>query len=285
MLDNAAPSSQKTLYASTQSGGTVPLKWNHLSLIITRKSLWAPLISCAQVYPYSWRPFMYWRSSSNESTVISKRNTKQAIVHLPLSIVGWPSAEEHGMVKGKRPRAHQMRIVPINSENAFCVYTDASQQIWSGSWHPSGTRTCIRGISVNDLIRCAFFRSVEQLKTGGVNPVKGVVCSWENDWTTSSYTLHFSLIVLLFNALCIFPNILPSLLHQLLRWTLEVSPYIYVCSPIALTDSVWAQLLGRWLTSGGLQGLVTVPELPSSASPDFDWPSIKPAAQTKSEYD
>lgn len=98
------------------------------------------------------------------------------------------------------------------------------------------------------------------------------------------YTDHNNLIFI-FDPLSLMPDLSISAARKVLRWTVMTNIYNYVCIHIPGEDNVRADLLGSWSAAPGcIRRLITLPVLPSSEAPEFEWPVVEELADLHLKY-
>lgn len=91
-------------------------------------------------------------------------------------------------------------------------------------------------------------------------------------------------LIFLFDPLSTVLGLFQTSHHKVLRWAVSLSIYNYTCFHIRGTDNVWADMLGRWSSPSTIRRIVKIPELPSSSSPDFIWPTMEELATLQQTY-
>lgn len=211
------------------------------------------------------------------------KRTKISSAKIKLSEIGW--SQEHRLVfeQCKAALANQVTLAHRDVSKRLCVYTDACDTVWSG---------VITQVPYEDLTNrhddqrhepLAFLSghfSGSQLRWSIIEKEAYAVMATSDrmHWLLATpdgfdlYTDHHNLIFL-FDPLAVVPDLSISSLRKVLRWAVRLSMYNYTCVHIKGIDNVWADIIGRWTHPITIRRLVEIPELPSSSSSDFDWPS------------
>lgn len=211
------------------------------------------------------------------------KRTRQAAARILLSTLDWGKTEQDAFDRCKAAVEQQVTLAHRDISRRLCVYTDASDLIWSGivtqvppedlslphvdqrhqplsflSGHFTGPQL---GWSTLEKEAFAIMATVERMH-------------WLLATTDGFdlYTDHHNLIFL-FDPLAVVPDLSQTSLRKVLRWAVRLSAYNYTCVHIKGVDNVWADLLGRWSAPVVIRRLVKIPPLPSSSSEDFEWPS------------
>lgn len=96
------------------------------------------------------------------------------------------------------------------------------------------------------------------------------------------FTDHDNLIFL-FDPVAVMSDIGQGSLRKVLRWTVRMSAYNYVCIQIRGEQILWADLLTRWTIPLTIRRLVSIPPLPTTFE-NFSWPTIKSIHASQLSY-
>lgn len=79
-------------------------------------------------------------------------------------------------------------------------------------------------------------------------------------------------LIFIFDLLDIMPDICKATKLKMLRWSVRLSAYNYVCFQIVDEDNVLADLMTRWAVPTTISRFVRIPPQPTTFK-DFTWPS------------
>ena len=222
------------------------------------------------------------------------KRTKRAVARLRLSTLGWDHVHTKAFEACKNALSRQVTLSHRDFSKRLCVYTDASDTIWSA---------ILTQVPFTDLKLPAMEQRHEPLAflSGRFNKKQlgwstlekeayAVLASLSRShWITATpsgfdlYTDQNNL-VFLFDPLYVVPDRSQTSLRKVLRWAVRLSVYNYTCFHIKGADNLWADLLGRWSAPVTVRRLVQIPELPSSASPEFEWPTVTTLVTAQQEF-
>lgn len=223
----------------------------------------------------------------------SGKRTRLSVSRYKLSTLGWGESETTAFGNCKTALAKQVTLSHRDTDKRLCVYTDASDSVWSG---------IVTQVPYEDLKLNHADQRHEPLAflSGRFNSVQSGWAILEKEayailatlarmhWTVATpdgfdlFTDHNNLIFL-FDPLSVMPDMTQTTLRKVLRWAVRLSVYSYTCFHIKGPDNVWADLLGRWSAPPLLRRLIRIPELPSSSATDFDWPTSTEVADEQSK--
>ena len=221
------------------------------------------------------------------------KRTKRAVSRYQLTAFGWNSAQRDAFEACKTALADQVTPSHRDETQRLCVYTDASDTVWSGIF----TQVPREDLSKPHSEQChqplAFLSGrFNKTQLGWAiieKEVYAVLASLERmHWLAATpdgfdlYTDHNNLIFL-FDPLSVVPDLSQTTLRKVLRWAVRLSMYNYTCFHIKGADNVWADLLGRWSVTTTIRRLVRIPELPSSSATGFEWPTLDEIYQTQTD--
>ena len=182
--------------------------------------------------------------------------TKRAVSRYRLSELGWGRTEERAFDDCKKALANQVTLSHRDESKRLCVFTDASDTVWSG---------IVTQVCPDDLPKPHMDQDHDPLAflSGRFNATQlgwsilekeayAILATLERmHWIAATpsgfdlYTDHNNLIFL-FDPLSVVPDLSQTTLRKVLRWAVRLSIYNYTCFHIKGTDNVWADLLGRW---------------------------------------
>jgi len=211
------------------------------------------------------------------------KRTKRAVARYSLSDNGWGKTESDAFDTCKKVLAKQVTLSHRDDDKRLCIYTDASEYVWSG---------IATQVPMADLDKPQADQRHEPLAflSGRFNKTEmgwpiiekeayAVIATLDRlHWIAATqsgfdlYTDHRNLIFL-FDPLSVVPDLSQTSIRKVLRWAVRLSIYNYTCVHIKGTDNVWADLLGRWSAAPTVRRIVHIPELPSSSDSAFNWPS------------
>ena len=217
---------------------------------------------------------------------------KQAVSRVKLQNLGWGAPEVSAFESSKAALAKQVTLSHRDPLRRLCVYTDASDEVWSG---------IVTQVPYQDLDKprkdqnhepLAFLSSrFDSTQLGWATMEKEAFAVLATlgrmHWIVATpegfdlYTDHNNLIFL-FDPLFVVADLSQGTLRKVLRWAVKLSMYNYTCFHIKGLDNVWADLLGRWSAPRTVRRLVRIPALPTSSAPEFVWPSIQAIADIQS---
>ena len=224
------------------------------------------------------------------------KRTRTAAARIQLSDLGWSQTELEAFNNCKNAVAHQVTLSHPDPKKRLCVYTDASDYVWSGivtqtpredihldhvdqrhqplsflSGHFTGSEL---GWSILEKEAYAIMATVERMHWLLATP-SGF----------DLFTDHHNLIFI-FDPVAVMPDLSQSSVRKVLRGAVKLSAYNYMCIHIRGIDNVWADLLGRWSAppSRTIRRLVHIPELPSSSSDNFDWPNAEEVLKAQQKF-
>ena len=230
-------------------------------------------------------------------TVYAKAGSrkKSAVNRLTLTTAGWSQVETDAFDSAKHALEHQVTLAHRDDTRRLCVYTDASDHLWSGM---------VTQVPPEDLRKphvdqrhqpLCFLSGHFQGSSFGWSTLEkeasAIMSTIERmHWllaTPDGFDLHTDHhnLIFIFDPTAVANDLSQSSLRKVLRWAVRLSAYNYTCVHIPGADNVWADLLTRWSAPTVVRRLVQVPELPSSSSDDFDWPSLQEIAIAQAEND
>jgi len=223
------------------------------------------------------------------------RRTKQTVARYKLSAFGWGTPEQDAFEACKTALARQVTLSHRDETQRLCIYTDASDTVWSGIVTQVPPIDLSKPHSEQRHSPLAFlsgrFSSTQLGWSTLEKEAYAVLASLQRmHWLAATpngfdlYTDHNNLIFL-FDPLSVVPDLSQTTLRKVLRWAVWLSMYNYTCFHIRGTDNVWADLLGRWSAPVVVRRLIRIPELPSSSADDFDWPTATVIAEAQSTTD
>ena len=224
----------------------------------------------------------------------SGQRTKRSITRINLSDLGWNQDHLDTFDKCKSALQHQVTLAHYDDTKRICVYTDASDICWSGivtQIPPENINldhkdqrhqplAFLSGNFVNAERRWSTLEKEAFAIMATVDRMHWILCTSQG---FDLYTDHNNPIFIL-NPLSVIPDLSLPTLRKGLRWAVKLSLYSYVCIHITGIDNVWADLLGRWAVPKVIRRLVRIPELPSSTTSDFDWPSSNEIHHAQSQH-
>lgn len=211
------------------------------------------------------------------------KRTKQAVARYKLSAVGWGPAEDNAFAACKTALANQVTLSHRDETKRLCWFPDACDSVWSAIITQVPFKDLTKPHVEQDHEPLAFLSgrfSATQLGWSILEKeAYAAVASLERmHWLAATpagfdlYTDHNNLIFL-FDPLSVVPDLSQTSLRKVLRWAVRLSMYNYTCFHIRGADNVWADLLGRWAAPTTIRRIVRIPELPSSSTEGFEWPT------------
>lgn len=93
--------------------------------------------------------------------------------------------------------------------------------------------------------------------------------------TSDGFDLHtgYHNPIFMFDPLSLFQDLFASAIRNVLRWTVWLSNFNYVCLHIRGEEKEWADILGRWIAPHVIWRFLYVPTLSSLWAEDFVWRS------------
>lgn len=185
----------------------------------------------------------------------------------------------------KHALAHKVTLSHRDETQRLCFYTDAPDLVWSGivtqvpleylCQPHAAQRHSLLAFCSGKFNKTQFGWSILEKEAFAV-----LATLDRMHWLAASpagfdlFTDHNNLIFL-FDPLSIVPDLSQTSMRKVLRWAVKLNIYSYTCFHIKGTDNVWADLFGRWSAPGTVRRLISIPVLPSTATPDFEWPSVE----------
>ena len=219
---------------------------------------------------------------------------KSAVSRVLLFKSGWSSKESDAFRLAKSALEHQVTLAHRNVDCRLCVYTDASDFLWSGM---------VTQIPFEDIKKPHADQRHQPLCFLS-GQFKGASFGWSTlekeasaimstvermHWLLATpdgfdlFTDHHNLIFI-FDPYAVVSDLSQSSMRKVLRWAVRLSAYDYTCVHISGVDNVWADILSRWCTAKVVRRLVQVPGLPSSSCEDFQWPSLEEIADEQNKH-
>jgi len=222
------------------------------------------------------------------------KRTKVRVARVTLADAGWTNSHTITFQACKEALAAQVKLAHRDFSKRLCVFTDASDSVWSG---------VITQIPLSDINLphnekrhqpLAFLSGkfdATQLRWSTLEKeAYAIMATTERmHWILSDsagfdiFTDHNNL-VFMFDPLSVLRDISLSSLKKVLRWAVRLSIYNYTCIHIPGTENVWADLLSRWAVPNMVRRIIRVPLLPSAASEDFIWPSNAEISEVQTEH-
>lgn len=220
------------------------------------------------------------------------KRTKRAVARIQLTAFGWSSEQLDTFESCKNALANQVTLSHRDGSQRLCVYTDASDTVWSGIVTQVPIEDISKPHSEQSHSALAFlsgrFNATQLGRSVLETEAFAVLATLERmHWLAATpsgfdlFTDHNNLIFL-FDPLSVVPDMSQTTLRKVLRWAVRLSMYNYTCFHIKGTDNVWADLLGRWSVPKTVRRLVRIPELPRSSAEDFQWPTASVMADAQS---
>lgn len=231
----------------------------------------------------------------------ANKRTKRAIRKLDLHDLGWEVEHSNAFRNMKCAIEQAVTLSPPDPAKAFCVFTDASDNTWSG---------LLTQVSYTDLDL-----PFEEQHHSPLGFVSGSFHDASSRWSTPEkeasaiintikrfdyyllrpegfhlFTDHSNL-VFMFHPERTLPHLSRAVYNKVWRWSMLLTTFTYTIVHISSEDNCWADLLSRWgasgttvhqATQGKLSALMRAPISPDS-DPDFTWPTLSDIydAQTK----
>ena len=224
---------------------------------------------------------------------VTKR-TKISVSRISLASLGWGEEQLKAFEVCKRALASQVTLTHRDSRKRLCVYTDASDVIWSGIITQVPKEELKLKHSNQNHEPLAFLSgrfNETQLRWSTLEKeAYAILASLERmHWLVSTpdgfdlYTDHNN-IIFIFDPLALKPDLAQSSVKKVLRWAVRMSMYNYVCMHIKGADNVWADLLGRWSATPKVRRIISIPPLVSTQDKEFEWPSDTEIARLQSKH-
>ena len=213
------------------------------------------------------------------------KRTKTCVARVALHDAGWNESHKNAFQKCKEALSSQVKLSHRDYSKRLCVYTDASDSVWSG---------VVTQVPIEDKDIAHIQKRHEPLAflSGRFSGAQSRWSILEKEafaimstldkihWVLAGaqgfdlFTDHSNL-VFIFDPLAVCPDISQSSLKKVLRWAIRLSMYNYVCIHILGTENVWADLLGRWSApqTNIVQRIVCIPPLPTASAEEFEWPT------------
>jgi len=219
------------------------------------------------------------------------KRTKTRVARVALSEVGWTDTHTSTFIACKDALAAQVKLSHRDASKRLCVFTDASDSVWSGVI----TQVPISDVNLPHSEKrhepLAFLSGrfdATQLRWSTLEKeAYAIMATTERmHWILSDsagfdiYTDHNNL-VFIFDPLSVLRDISLSSLKKVLRWAVRLSVYNYTCIHIPGSENVWADLLSRWAVPNIVRRIIRVPALPSSSADDFIWPDNAEIAEAQ----
>lgn len=226
---------------------------------------------------------------------LAEKRTKRAVTCVILSDQGWGKDQLNAFEACKSALTNQVTLSHRDPSQRLCVYTDASDMVWSGiitqvpvidvsKPHKEQRHSPLSFLSARFNMTQQGWSTVEKEAFAVLNTLDRMHWLVTNPDGFDLYTDHNNLIFL-FDPLSVVPDLSQTSLRKVLRWAVRLSIYQYTCYHIKGEENVWADLLTRWSNANRtVRRLVHIPELPSACSDDFEWPSAKDIADVQQEY-
>lgn len=212
------------------------------------------------------------------------KRTRLAVAKVSLASFGWSQTEQDSFSECKVALENQVTLAHRDPSKQLCVFTDASELLWSGVVTQVPAQDLNKGYADQRHEPMCFLSSSftnAELRWATIEKEAYAIMATVQrmHWLLATadgfdlYTDHKNLIFL-FDPLSVATDLSQSTIRKVLRWAVRLSAYNYTCVHIPGEENVWADLLSRWVPTGTVRRLVSVPVLPSSSSPEFEWPSI-----------
>ena len=223
---------------------------------------------------------------------LTSNRTKRSVSRIQLKKHGWGNKELDAFESCKQALANQVTLAHRDPTQRLCVYTDASDFVWSGIVTQVPSNDVSKPYKEQRHAPIAFLSGQFDATQLGWSTLEKEAFAVMNTldrmhWLVSTiegfdlFTDHNNL-VFLFDPLAVVPDLSQTSLRKVLRWAVKLSIYNYICYHIKGEDNVWADLLTRWSTGKTtIRRLVHIPELCSSCSEDFDWPTLTNVADVQ----
>jgi len=220
--------------------------------------------------------------------------TGSELARINLLDVGWNQDLSGTFQDCKDALAAQVKLAHRDGSKRLCVFTDASDGVWSG------LVTQVPYVELNlpnnerNHEPLAFLSGrfdATQLRWSILEKEAfAIMATTERmHWILSDaqgfdiFTDHNNL-VFIFDPLSVLRDISISSLKKVLRWAVRLSIYNYTCIHIPGADNVWADLLSRWAVPNKVRRIINIPLLPSAAADDFIWPNGPEIADEQEKY-
>lgn len=225
------------------------------------------------------------------------KRTKRAVTYLRLEDFGWNDSYEQVFKMCKDALINQVTIAHRDEEKLLCIYTDASDSVWSG---------ILTQVPFEDLVQphedqrhdplgflSGRFDRTQSSWSILEKEAYAVMATLEHMHWLASVPSGFDLftdhnnLVFHFDALSVVPDLSQTSLRKVLRWTVHLSAYNYTCLHIKCPENVWADLLSLWSapTVRVVRRLVKIPELTSSSAEDFGRLTPETIKEAQAKYE
>ena len=242
--------------------------------------------------------------------IYSKANkrTKRAVAKVSLKEAGWNKGHDKAFTRVKKALAEAVRLAHPDHSKAFCLFTDASEQHWSGVLTQLSQDSL--DLPFNEqaheplaFLSGSFTGSSTNWSTAEKEAAAIILSAEKLDYLLSRpqgfhlFTDHSNL-VFIFHPEQTDVKMTKNALKKVRRWCMTLSAFQYTIVYIPGDENIWADLLSRWGNPNTVANRSTVqpteneriarlfkaPYCPKRDD-DFVWPSNADIEKAQSKLD